>query len=205
MEDSADEQGSDTSQRTSAASESPATSSSPDPHSGTPGTVAPASVRSKIFVEKYKKNCGNGSLSSNMLHGEGAYSAILQNRNNRFFVKNLHGDGEADCLPGVGTFYNKDDHRIKKATVKSFFPPKQNVSFSFDPTALTCNNCKNRPAHSIINLDSDHCSVFVLSDQCFPPTLPAVGPSGLTDTAMLSEPPCRRRHCCLYRKFCPGF
>jgi hypothetical protein len=135
---------------------------------------------SKTFVNNCTDNSssGNGSQinTGNVLHGEGAYSAILQNRNARFSIKNLHGDGEADCRPDIGNFFNKDDLRIKKVHIRSFFTQKQNVSFSFDPTSLTCNNCENRLAHSIIKSGSDHCSVFILSDQCFPPVLPAVGP-----------------------------
>jgi hypothetical protein len=65
------------------------------------------------------------------------------------------------------------DARNDRAVFKSFFNKKQNVSFCFDPSTLTCSNC-NGETHSIL----DRTSVFVLADQCFPPVLAAAGGGG---------------------------
>jgi hypothetical protein len=122
---------------------------------------------------------GNGSPpQTTKLGGDGAYSAILTERQSRFTIKHLHGDGEADCNPAIGTFYNPPDYRITKTVIKSFFGNKQNVSFSFDPSSLTCNNCKTKPGHAIAGSDADPPPTFVLSDQCFPAALPAAGAGG---------------------------
>jgi hypothetical protein len=63
----------------------------------------------------------NGSASVTSTHGDGAYSAILNDRLGRFTIKHLHGDGEADCKPAIGTFYEPEDSRLnlsfKKATL----------------------------------------------------------------------------------------
>jgi hypothetical protein len=108
--------------------------------------------------------------------GDGAYSAILKDRLSRFSIKNLNGDGESSVNPKLGTFFNKNDSRIQLANVKSYFGPKQNVSFSFNPSSFICNNCTANPAHHILSgVSKDCCSVFVLSDQCFPPAVPALG------------------------------
>jgi hypothetical protein len=119
----------------------------------------------------------NGGAAANNIspaQGDGAYSAIFNDRQNRFSIKHLYGDGEADCRPLIGTFYDPKDSRTNLAVVKSYFAKKQNVSFSFNPTSLTCNNCVNNPGHAIAG--SNGSSVFILADQCFPAALPAAGP-----------------------------
>jgi hypothetical protein len=123
---------------------------------------------------------GNGTpncLSSNN-SGDGVYSAILNDRIGRFTIKHLHGDGEADYYPQIGNFYNSNDNRIMLAHQKNLFNQKLNVSFSFNPTLLVCNNCRDRPAHGISGGEQDAPMVFVLSDQCFAPALPAAGDGG---------------------------
>jgi hypothetical protein len=110
--------------------------------------------------------------------GDSVYSAILSDRMARLSIKNLHGDGESTIDPKLGNFYSSDDARISKATLKSYFGPKQNVTFSFNPSTLMCSNCSVRPPHHILNETSaGACTVFVLADQTFPAVLPAMGAS----------------------------
>jgi hypothetical protein len=100
------------------------------------------------------------------------YSAILTERNARLSTVYLNGGGEASIQPKVGNFFSQPDARNDKAVFKSFFNKKQNVSFSFDPSTLTCGNCSGE-THSIL----DKTSVFVLADQCFPAVLAAASAS----------------------------
>jgi hypothetical protein len=119
---------------------------------------------------------GSAIAGTSNAHCDSAYSAILNDRNGRFTIKHLHGDGEADCKPQIGSFFEPTDKRSTLAFNKSYFANKQNVSFSFNPSTLTCSNCKDNPGHTIIG--NEGASIFVLSDQCFPAALPAAGAGG---------------------------
>jgi hypothetical protein len=87
-----------------------------------------AAACARLCLERAKvKNdsvSGNGSNSNNkdsLLHGDSTYSAIYYERVSRYSINYLHGDGVSDCNPNIGTFFSPADHRILKATVKSYF------------------------------------------------------------------------------------
>jgi len=63
---------------------------------------------------------------------------------------------------------------------RSNFEKKLNVSFSFDPATMLCHNCDSRDPHLIIENEGSTSSgggsgIFFLTDQNFPPILPASG------------------------------
>lgn len=68
------------------------------------------------------------------------YSAILRNKNQSLQVPNLDGVGQAQ-LDDIGTFFNKGDYRMANAHFRTNLSKNLNVSFSFNPSNFTCNNC----------------------------------------------------------------
>jgi len=63
---------------------------------------------------------------------------------------------------------------------RSNFERKLNVSFSFDPATMLCHNCNSQDPHPVVSLGGEEAAdigggIFFLTDQNFPPILPASG------------------------------
>jgi hypothetical protein len=96
-------------------------------------------------------------------------------------VRNLNGCAVTNKNT-VGSFHVLNDNRIFSAHNRHCYSTKMNISASFNLENLTCNNCTFRGEHTVLSrevggsgeLDAS-ASCFILSDQNFPPVLPAEG------------------------------
>jgi len=104
----------------------------------------------------------------------GTYSAILSNKKNTLQVPNLNGMGTSQPVD-LGTFFNEGDLRMKNAHFRTNFAKGLNVSFSFDPSNLNCNNCGGG-SHKVVGGGrgggGSGPGVYLLADQNFPPVVP---------------------------------
>jgi hypothetical protein len=64
------------------------------------------------------------------------------------------------------------DDRYKLSHNRSVVGKKQNMSFSFDPSTMTCYSCSGRGGHSVNGGEENKRQCFILSDQNFPAVLP---------------------------------
>jgi hypothetical protein len=95
-------------------------------------------------------------------------SAILSSRTKTLQMPNLHG-GICCTDLSIGSFYSSRDKRVEGAHLVSNFARSQNISASFNADTLECKACDG---HNILE-GGTGVPTFVLSDQCFPPILPA--------------------------------
>jgi hypothetical protein len=106
-------------------------------------------------------------------------------------VRHLYGGAstEADCTDSgvtvsqvetVGSFANTGDKRHNHTMHIFDFKHARNISTSFNTSTLTCTTCQGE--HTVLrreiegaDVGMDSPRVFVLSDQNFPPMIPAGG------------------------------
>ena len=128
-------------------------------------------VKRYLETTKRKKSDCNGSGTKLIL--DSTYSAINNIRIHMLKSPNLNGKDSFSTPGFCGCFFDESDQRQELAHTRFVFDKKINATFSFNPSTMTCDSCPN--AHPVLS-EADHSSgvdVFILSDQCFPPVLPA--------------------------------
>ena len=92
------------------------------------------------------------------------------------------GGGEDPLVKGLlGSF--SSDSRFSHTHHRHNYDTGTNYSFSFDPVTMHCQHCEHQ--HPVLEREgsTDGCGLrprcFLLSDQCFPPSLPSGGGGGL--------------------------
>jgi hypothetical protein len=70
-----------------------------------------------------------------------------------------------------GSFACPDDNRQYTVTNIHSLSDKKNISLGFDPATIECLSCEER--HPVVRDNGAYPCCFILSDQCFPPTMPA--------------------------------
>jgi hypothetical protein len=119
------------------------------------------------------------------------YYSILKKKTSKRVVRHLDGGAyqEVDStylgasissLEQVGSFANKGDKRHNRTTHRHDHSKLRNISTSFDPCKLICTTCPGE--HTVLrrsiegnDVGMDNPPVFVLTDQNFPPMVPAGG------------------------------
>jgi hypothetical protein len=119
------------------------------------------------------------------------YYSILKKKNSKRVARHLDGGAyqEVDStylgasissLEQVGSFANSGDKRHNRTTHRHDHSKLRNISTSFDPCKLICTTCPGE--HTVLrrsiegsDVGLDNPPVFILSDQNFPPMVPAGG------------------------------
>jgi hypothetical protein len=110
-----------------------------------------------------------------------AYQNVKAAREATKTVRTLGGSA-VKFSSSVGNFKTINDNRTLRANHRHCYGKKANISASFTFENLTCNTCTSRGEHSVLRREvegtdalDDSPVCFILSDQCFPPVLPAEG------------------------------
>jgi hypothetical protein len=123
------------------------------------------------------------------------YHSVHRKKINKLAVRHLDG-GALNATEGtmlgapvcpfvqVGSFSNVGDKRHNLTVHRHDHATLRNISMSFDPTTFTCKSCQG--AHPVLrrtieggDVGLDSPSIFVLSDQNFPPMVTVGGGRGM--------------------------
>jgi hypothetical protein len=119
------------------------------------------------------------------------YYSILKKKNSKRVVRHLDGGAYQEIestshgasissIEQVGSFANCGDRRHNRTTHRHDHSKLRNISTSFDPCKLVCTTCPGE--HTVLrrtiegtDVGLDNPPVFILTDQNFPPMVPAGG------------------------------
>ncbi len=119
------------------------------------------------------------------------YHTVRKLRLNKLVIRNLNGSGNTDTVSTtlgapfsikeqIGSFLNLSDKRHNHTVHRYDHAHARNISCSFDPSTLICTTCQG--GHQVLrrtvegsDVGMDNPRVFILSDQNFPPMVPAGG------------------------------
>jgi hypothetical protein len=119
------------------------------------------------------------------------YHTVRKLRLNKLVIRNLNGRGNTDTVSTTlgapistkeqtGSFLNLSDKRHNHTVHRYDHAHARNISCSFDPSTLICTTCQG--GHQVLrrtvegsDVGMDNPPVFILSDQNFPPMVPAGG------------------------------
>jgi hypothetical protein len=103
--------------------------------------------RLRRYLEERRGNpatsTGAASDNSSAPGGNSSYLAIKRFNNKKLEVPCLNGGTSAP--PDIGSFHVKND-TVVAPVEKSIYSKKRNISFSFDPSTMTCLACPSKHA-----------------------------------------------------------
>ena len=133
---------------------------------GSPSSGDSAADRAKLFLAK-KKAEAIEQMRSLLTDRISTYDAIKNHNLRAMAVPNLIGGLNCNSVP-VGDFISSCDGRLAKTKVIADFGEKTNTSYSFNSSTMSCISCSIK--HQLLG---GRRTVFILTDQAFPPALPS--------------------------------